>query len=448
MTLDEFMARISGVESGGNPDVVNKDSGAHGIFQIMPANWPSWSKEAGLGANAPKTAENQRKVARFKMQQYHDQFGSWEAVAVAWYAGPGAAAEYAKNPNQARFTVKQGEYPSISEYVGKITGRFHTASTGGAVLADDLPSDDLPPDATPEQITKYIREHYPQAAPFLGNEEIRNLLVRPDIDDMDAIEIEALLRKTNYWQTHGPESRKFDALIAQDAQAAGALVDTAKNTLGDFLSRSGVTYTDEQLGEAAKKAIRAGWINLGGQVADPNVLNDFAVFALGNQRNLDGSLPSGTAAATADTLGAIARAYFVPMARQDLERWALDIQAGKATEEQFRGEMTWHAKDLFKDPNIHASIESGRTPDQIFAPIRNVIADTLELAPDQVDLMAPRFRDVLQVRDDKAGVTRPMTIGEATKWARDQDAFRDTREYKATEAQIQMQLARSLGVVA
>lgn len=322
----------------------------------------------------------------------------------------------------------------------------HAASSSEAVMAD---INDLPPDSTPEQIEAWIRKNLPMAAPFLANPEIRSILVRPDIDELGELEVEQLLRSTTYWQTHGPESRAFDKLIGNDPQAAGQAVDRAKGALGDFLSKKGVTYTDEQLGEAAKKAIRAGWMNLAGQVVDTGALDDFAVFVLGQgQRNLDGTLPSGEAAVQADQLRAIAGAYFVPMTTQDLERWALDIQAGKATAEQFQSEMAWNAKHLFQDPNVQKAIDEGRTPDQIFAPVRNIIAQTLELAPDQVDLMSPRYRDVLQVRDEKAGITRPMTLGEATKWARDQDAFRETREYKSTEANLSVQLARSMGALA
>ena len=85
--LDAFMAAISGQESGGDYDVTNADSGAHGRFQIMPENWPSWAAEAGLGADAPKTAANQDKVAAFKMQQYYNQTGNWADVASIWYSG-------------------------------------------------------------------------------------------------------------------------------------------------------------------------------------------------------------------------------------------------------------------------------------------------------------------------------------------------------------------------
>lgn len=115
--IGTFMTAISGQESGGNYDATNSRTGASGRFQIMPGNWPSWSKEAGLGANAARTPANQDLVAQFKMQQYYQQFGNWRDVAIAWYGGPGAVgySEDAKNKKQGN-----GNEPSINEYADSI----------------------------------------------------------------------------------------------------------------------------------------------------------------------------------------------------------------------------------------------------------------------------------------------------------------------------------------
>lgn len=121
--IEDFMNKLSGVESGGSYTAANRRTGAAGRYQIMPGNWPSWSREAGLPANAPRTPENQERVARFKMEQYRRQFGSWEAVAVAWYAGPDDAAVWVKNPNDRRFDRKPTpREPTIREYVQRVSG--------------------------------------------------------------------------------------------------------------------------------------------------------------------------------------------------------------------------------------------------------------------------------------------------------------------------------------
>ena len=88
--VDEFMRVLGGLESHLDPKARNDDTGAHGTYQIMPANWPVWSLET-FGEVLPRSAGNQDEVARHKMLQYFDAFGSWKLVAVAWFAGPGAA---------------------------------------------------------------------------------------------------------------------------------------------------------------------------------------------------------------------------------------------------------------------------------------------------------------------------------------------------------------------
>jgi hypothetical protein len=123
--LAAFMQALGATESGHNPNARNARTGAAGTFQILPSNYPSWAKEAGVDPG-DRSAGAQHKVASFKMQQYFNQFGSWEAVAVAWYAGPGTVAAWQKNPNAPRFTRKQGKgnEPSIAEYVSMVTNRM------------------------------------------------------------------------------------------------------------------------------------------------------------------------------------------------------------------------------------------------------------------------------------------------------------------------------------
>lgn len=90
-SISDTVNQILGVtvqhESGGNWGAVNRRTKAYGAFQIMPSNWAPWCREAGLPANAPKTRENQIKVARHKMTEYVGKYGVKGAFA-AWYGGP------------------------------------------------------------------------------------------------------------------------------------------------------------------------------------------------------------------------------------------------------------------------------------------------------------------------------------------------------------------------
>ena len=132
--INAFMSAIGGQESNNNPNAVNSDSGAHGTYQIMPENWKSWARDAGLPEDAPRTAENQEIVARHKMLEYYKQFGNWRDVAIAWYAGPGAVnySEAAKNRPQY---YNGRRYPSINEYADSVMDRM--AKLGGSDDSDD-----------------------------------------------------------------------------------------------------------------------------------------------------------------------------------------------------------------------------------------------------------------------------------------------------------------------
>lgn len=134
-TVDDFMAALSGQESGGNWEAENTDTGAYGRWQILPSNWPSWAEEAGLGRNAEQTPENQAAVARFKMQQYYDDYGSWDAVAVAWFAGPDRARRYVQGDTSV-LSLSDGNM-TVGEYIDVLQNALGTVDTTDVQAAGD-----------------------------------------------------------------------------------------------------------------------------------------------------------------------------------------------------------------------------------------------------------------------------------------------------------------------
>jgi hypothetical protein len=85
----------------------------------MPANVPSWSKQA-LGVSLTpqqflKSPGYQDRVAKSKLQYYFNKYGA-AGAAKAWYGGESAAR---KTSN-----VKQGAYPSINKYAKSIVSRL------------------------------------------------------------------------------------------------------------------------------------------------------------------------------------------------------------------------------------------------------------------------------------------------------------------------------------
>ncbi len=121
-----FLHAISGQESGGNYGAVNSSSGALGKYQIMPGNIPSWSREAlGHSVSTSQFLHSpslQEQIAQYMLHKYYNQYGAGGA-AVAWYAGPGRAAEWVRSGGRG-FNGSQGAYPTINEYARQILKRM------------------------------------------------------------------------------------------------------------------------------------------------------------------------------------------------------------------------------------------------------------------------------------------------------------------------------------
>ena len=131
--LDALLRAIGGQESGGDYGATNSRTKAFGKYQIMPENWPSWSREAGLPEGAEQTPENQEIVARYKLGEYLQKYGA-EGAAAAWYGGEGAVnwGEDARNRKQGN-----GDEPSVNEYVAQVMGRIGTARTPKPMSLDE-----------------------------------------------------------------------------------------------------------------------------------------------------------------------------------------------------------------------------------------------------------------------------------------------------------------------
>lgn len=378
-------------------------------------------------------------------EQYRNDYANFFDDALAIYQEAGGPVSTDRLP-------KLTGTPTVTASGAPAPAPVAAAGTGGGTVVVTTPASptelrpDITPDTPPEQVDEYIRTYYPDIAPFLGDPAIKMILYAAAINDWDDRKIEAAILATSYWKTHGPVSRDFDKLLAQDPKGAEQAINRAKGVVGDLFARNGQKVDDRMLGELAKQAIRRGDINVQGFVVNPDGLNGMVAFAL-NSRGKGAELPAGEAAFNADTLGAIARAYLIPMDRRSLEDWSVKILNGQASEEQFRSYVANLAKGQWRnDPDVVAAMDAGTSPAEFFAPHRNLIAQTLELNPEAIDLTDARYREVTQFHDGKQ--RRSMTLGEVTEWARSQDAFKNTREYQAKEDGMAVNMLRFMGEVA
>lgn len=139
---EAFFAAIEGQESGGDSTAVSP-AGAVGIYQIMPDNWPSWSKEAGYEGADPNDEAAQRAVGKYKLGQYYDKYGPAGAM-VAWYAGEENAKRYVKGETTdiwgRSWDAPQSNGPSIQGYVDDVMSKLPAGeqNAGGGSSGIDI----------------------------------------------------------------------------------------------------------------------------------------------------------------------------------------------------------------------------------------------------------------------------------------------------------------------
>ena len=118
--VGQLLKATKGVESGGRYDATGPETGhgrAAGVYQVMPENIPSWTKEA-LGKEMTEDEFRndpaaQEAVARFKMEQYYDKYGNVQDVSSVWHSGVPLAQAIKEKRRDANMTTQ--------DYVNKVT---------------------------------------------------------------------------------------------------------------------------------------------------------------------------------------------------------------------------------------------------------------------------------------------------------------------------------------
>lgn len=128
--LESFMQALGQLESGNRYDIKGPTHSTYGTatgrFQIMSKIYPGWAREAGVDPNDWSPAAQDR-VARYKMTEYYNRYGSWELVAVAWFSGPPRADKAKKQGIASVGGIKDSLGTSVSAYVTKVMRNMGSA---------------------------------------------------------------------------------------------------------------------------------------------------------------------------------------------------------------------------------------------------------------------------------------------------------------------------------
>lgn len=278
ITKEMFIKAVSANESSNNDHVVNGDSGAYGRYQIMPENWPEWSKEAGIPGADISDPEAQRKVATYKLSEYIDKYGV-EGAAVAWYAGEGTAEAWVRDGAKAHVKGSGGdgwdkpqysngnEYPSIRQYVVNTL-----AEIGGGQAREETPAEaQKRKDMIQRNVATRLQVMAKRKAQILENQKVEIEQRVAAAVKNGATDVEVLKMRQDYAETHPEYQRAMQgqlnqAQISVNKAAAKALQAKSVNVLavkaaiangqfksmGDlnsYLEEMGVYFTAPQLAD-------------------------------------------------------------------------------------------------------------------------------------------------------------------------------------------------------
>ena len=134
--IDMYLQALLMQESSGNYQVLHTPSiiedfatgkpirvQALGGYGILDINWDKWAKESGFEGADWHDPKAQDAVAKFKVQQYFNKYGSWDSVSVAWFAGAGKANELVNN-GTINYDLADANGQTIKDYVDEMNTKI------------------------------------------------------------------------------------------------------------------------------------------------------------------------------------------------------------------------------------------------------------------------------------------------------------------------------------
>lgn len=284
-----------------------------------------------------------------------------------------------------------------------------------------------------------IQKEYPELAYLLDNDEVGPLLLKAVSGAMDTTEFTFKLHQTNWWKTTAEPARKWDAFAQIDPATAKAQIAQQRASIRDQARTLGVDLTAAGRHWIAVTALREGWDEA--QITR----------AIARQADWEGhdDLPGGQLGATFDQYRSMARDYGVKLNGRDAFQAARRTVMGQQTAEGMQAELRHRAMERFSgNQAIVQALQNGTSLREYFAPIQNEVANQLQVAPDQVDLINDRRYQELISHVDEQGRVRPMSIPEAVKWVRSTDQWGRTDNAQKEASALAERIGQMFGAVA
>lgn len=291
-----------------------------------------------------------------------------------------------------------------------------------------------------QQILDYISSNYPSFVPYLSVPEIRSVLFEAARNHRgDANWANAQIEVTDWWKQHSATQREWYALSATDPATATTKVNDKVQELNSIAEEGGLSLSADQLKWEATAALANGW-------TDVMVRQQLLAAARQNNPTPAGGRTPGSIGLHVNDIRSLAAQYLIPISDQTAKEWAQALWEGSMSMDTIKGTLTAQARIAWggKNKEFDDAIARGVTPRQFIDPQVQAVAQTLEMGPDQIDPLDPKWSDILNV-DDGQGGTRMMSVPESKRWARGQQAYRFTDQANNQAEQVAQGILQTMG---
>lgn len=287
-----------------------------------------------------------------------------------------------------------------------------------------------------------IRDQFPSLAYLLDHPEIGPMLRQAVAEGWPPGKLSARIEATTWFQQTSESQRLFDASMARDPATIGQQLDQQEIYIENLFSAYGITADRNTVEGIATDVLRNGLSN---EQVLRIVGNHARTQAAGDSGGKLGGSLQGNLSATVQQLQQMAGDYYLKYSEDQLEEMAIRIVEGRWSMDGAMATMRGSATDLY--PHLKDRLAEGLTLKDYYAPVKQKLAQSLDMSANDIDLQDARWAPVTQLIDDGKGNYRTMNFTELTAFARNQPEWWETSEASAVSYGTLNTLMRTMGAI-
>ena len=208
-------------------------------------------------------------------------------------------------------------------------------------------------------------------------------------------------------------------------------IENAKAMIRNEAEMLGIVFDDGAVTALATTVVKNQWA--------PDRLTNYIVGAAENWE----ALKEGTIKASAQAMKELAGNYLLTVSDDSLRDYAKRMASGELSMETVQSIFKEQAKTNYSW--AAGAIDQGITVRDFMLPSRDFLARELELNPNDVDLMDPKWLSMMQVKDEK-GQIRAANLNEMQTAARQDPRFAKTTKASEMGSNLALMIRNVFGM--